>query len=65
MWIKIKGEWASEIPAKVIKEYPRYILVEAIGLEGTYKTCVLKTDEIRVISETQKEILLEMMRKKA
>ena len=62
MWIKIKGEWAREVPAKVLEEHPTYVLVEAEGLEGTYRTCVHKTEPITVITEQQREFLLEIMR---
>ena len=62
MWIKIKGIWAREVPAKVIEEHQSYILVEAEGLEGNYMTCIHKTEPIQVISETQREYLLEIMR---
>lgn len=64
MWIKIKGEYAREVPARVLKEYPTYILVEAEGLEGKYRTCIHKTEEIQVISQTQRMYLLELMRSK-
>lgn len=62
MWIKIRGIWAREVPARVIEEHPSYILVEAEGLEGNYRTCIHKTEPIQVISETQREYLLEIMR---
>ena len=60
MWIKIKGIYAREVPAKVLEEYPTYLLVE--GLEGNYRTCIHKTEPITVITETQREYLLEIMR---
>ena len=63
MWIKIKGEYAREVPARVVAEYPTYILVEAEGLEGNYKTCVHKTEEIQVISQKQREYLMDVMRR--
>ncbi len=62
MWIKTNGIYAREVPAKVIEEHPTYILVEVEGLEGNYRTCIHKTEPIQVITETQKEYLLEIMR---